>query len=189
DQESPAGVELRRKFEYVLVDEFQDTNLVQYRIVRALTAGSRNLCVVGDDGQSIYRWRGADVRIIRGFQHDFPETKVVKLEQNYRSTKSIVQAALGVIAPASDREPKELWTDQEAGDPVVVRACPDERVEAAFVTGGIQRALSKGRVANECAVFYRTHAQSRVLEWALRGAAIPSWSIAGTSFFCAVGVE
>lgn len=183
DQESPAGVELRRKFEYVLVDEFQDTNLVQYRIVRALTAGSRNLCVVGDDDQSIYRWRGADVRIIRGFQHDFPETKVVKLEQNYRSTKSIVQAALGVIAPASDREPKELWTDQEAGDPVVVRACPDERVEAAFVTGGIQRALSKGTVANECAVFYRTHAQSRVLEEALRGAAIQYQIIGGMKFF------
>lgn len=183
DKESPAGIELRRKFEYVLVDEFQDTNLVQYRIVRALTASSRNLCVVGDDDQSIYRWRGADVRIIRGFQRDFPETKVVKLEQNYRSTKNIVQAALGVIAPANDREPKELWTAHDPGEPIVVRACPDERVEAAFVSGGIQSALSKGTLANECAVFYRTHAQSRVLEEALRGAAISYQIIGGMKFF------
>lgn len=183
DEDSEAGRELRRKFDYVLVDEFQDTNLVQYRIVRALTASSRNLCVVGDDDQSIYRWRGADVRIIRGFQRDFPETTVVKLEQNYRSTKNIVAAALGVIALANDREPKELWTDEEEGKKVQIRACADERVEAAFVTQGIQSALNQQVVASDCAIFYRTHAQSRVLEESLRGAGIPYQIIGGMRFF------
>src|SRR5690606_7497446 len=95
--DSVAGRELRRKFDHVLVDEFQDTNLVQYRIVRALSSSTRNLCVVGDDDQSIYRWRGADVQIIRGFRRDFPDALVVKLEQNYRSTQNIVRAALAVI--------------------------------------------------------------------------------------------
>ncbi len=183
DMESPAGAELRRKFDYVMVDEFQDTNLVQYRIVRALTAESRNLCVVGDDDQSIYRWRGADVRIIRGFQRDFPETKVIKLEQNYRSTKNIVSAALGIIALANDREPKELWTDSEAGEKVQIRACADERVEAGYVSSGIKAALSENVPANEIAVFYRTHAQSRVLEESLRGASVPYQIIGGMKFF------
>ena len=175
--------ELRRKFEHVMVDEFQDTNLVQYRIVRALSARSRNLCVVGDDDQSIYRWRGADVRIIRGFKRDFPETLVVKLEQNYRSTKNIVKAALSVIEKADDREPKELWTAADEGDKVQVRACADERVEAAFVTSGIREGQSRGVPASEQAVFYRTHAQSRVLEEALRGAGLPYQIIGGMKFF------
>lgn len=183
DPDNPAGHELRRKFEYVLVDEFQDTNMVQYRIVRALTAQTRNLCVVGDDDQSIYGWRGADVRIIRGFKSDFPEAQVVKLEQNYRSTKNIVEAALGVIAPANDREPKELWTDKEAGEKVHVIACPDERHEAAIVIGEIQSELNRGTPASELAVFYRTHAQSRVLEESLRGASVPYQIIGGMKFF------
>lgn len=183
DPDNPAGRELRRKFEYVLVDEFQDTNMVQYRIVRALTAETRNLCVVGDDDQSIYGWRGADVRIIRGFKRDFPETQVIKLEQNYRSTKNIVEAALGVIAPANDREPKELWTDKESGEKVHVIACPDERHEAARVISDIQSALNRGTPAGELAVFYRTHAQSRVLEEALRGASVPYQIIGGMKFF------
>ena len=183
DPDSSAGKDLRRKFDFVMVDEFQDTNLVQYRIVKALTEESRNLCVVGDDDQSIYRWRGADVRIIRGFQRDFPETKVIKLEQNYRSTKNIVAAALGVIALANDREPKELWTDSPEGEKVQIRACADERVEAAFVSGGIESAIARGSDAGQMAVFYRTHAQSRVLEESLRGANIPYQIIGGMRFF------
>src|SRR5690606_17079704 len=167
--EFPQADELRRKFSHVMVDEFQDTNLVQYRIVRALSANSRNLCVVGDDDQSIYRWRGADVRIIRGFKHDFSETLVVKLEQNYRSSKNIVRAALGVIAKAEDREPKELWTAADDGEKVQLRACADERVEAAYVTQGIKEGRNQGVLASEQAIFYRTHAQSRVLEEALPG--------------------
>src|SRR5258706_8707320 len=122
DEKSAAGQALRERFRYVLVDEFQDTNLSQYRLVRALTLAHRNLCVVGDDDQSIYRWRGANVRIIRNFKRDFPEAIVVKLVQNYRSTGNIVAAALGVIAPSHDREPKDLWTAQALGDPVRVRA-------------------------------------------------------------------
>lgn len=183
DPDNPAGVELRRKFDFVVVDEFQDTNLVQYRIVRALSAETRNLCVVGDDDQSIYRWRGADVRIIRGFRRDFPEAQVVKLEENYRSTGNIVRAALAVIAPAEDREPKELWTSQPPGDPVVIRACADERVEAQFVVESIRKSRAQGFHPKEQAIFYRTHAQSRVLEEALRGAGLPYQIIGGMKFF------
>src|SRR6478735_7016400 len=183
DQDSPAGRELRSRFEHVLVDEFQDTNWVQYRIVRALSGSTRNLCVVGDDDQSIYRWRGADVRIIRGFKKDFPETLVVKLEQNYRSTGNIVKAALGVIAPAATREPKELWTEAPAGPPVLVYGSTDERDEAAFVMRGLVSARQSGISPASLAVFYRVHAQSRVLEEALRGASLPYQIIGGTKFF------
>ncbi len=183
DPDGAAGRELRRKFDHVMVDEFQDTNMVQYRIVRALSASTRNLCVVGDDDQSIYRWRGADVRIIRGFRTDFPETRIVKLEQNYRSTANIVAAALGVIARTSYREPKELWTAEPAGEPVVVRAVNDERAEASFVASTIQRSRQNGADPRSQAIFYRIHAQSRVLEEALRGAAIPYQIIGGMKFF------
>ncbi len=183
DPNSSVAAALRDRFGHILVDEFQDTNWVQYRIVRALTAQSRNLCVVGDDDQSIYRWRGADVRIIRGFRDDFPETLVVKLEQNYRSTKNIVSAALGVIAPALSREPKELWTEEPPGEKVVVHAAGDERAEAAFVTGEMMSALQNGASASELAVFYRIHAQSRVLEESLRGAGVPYQIIGGMKFF------
>ncbi len=183
DPDGAAGRELRRKFDHVLVDEFQDTNLVQYRIVRALSASTRNLCVVGDDDQSIYRWRGADVRIIRGFRKDFPDALIVKLEQNYRSSGNIVRAALGVIEPALEREPKVLWTAAEAGAKVVVRATPDERAEAAFVASGIARTRASGVSAQELAVFYRVHAQSRVLEEALRAESIPYQIIGGMKFF------
>ncbi len=181
--EFPQAADLRRKFSHVLVDEFQDTNLVQYRIVRALSAETRNLCVVGDDDQSIYRWRGADVRIIRGFKRDFPEALVVKLEQNYRSTKNIVRAALGIIEKADEREPKELWTAAAEGDKIQVRACVDERMEAAYVTAGLKEGRVNGVQGNEQAVFYRTHAQSRVLEESLRGANIAYQIIGGMKFF------
>jgi len=183
DQQNPAGRELRRKFEHVLVDEFQDTNWVQYRIVRALSAESRNLCVVGDDDQSIYRWRGADVRIIRGFKHDFPEAEVIKLEQNYRSSANIVAAALAVIEKASLREPKELWTEAPAGDPIFVRGVSDERAEAAFIAGQLDRARQSGTSPKELAIFYRTHAQSRVLEESLRSLNLPYQIVGGMKFF------
>jgi DNA helicase-2/ATP-dependent DNA helicase PcrA len=183
DPDSPSGRELRKKFEHVLVDEFQDTNWVQYRLVRALAASHRNLCVVGDDDQSIYRWRGADVRIIRGFKSDFPEAQVIKLEQNYRSTGNIVRAALGVIAQAADREPKNLWTEAPPGDKVLVKGVSDERAEALFVASAIDRARKAGISPKQQAIFYRTHAQSRVLEEALRSAQIPYQIIGGMKFF------
>jgi DNA helicase-2/ATP-dependent DNA helicase PcrA len=183
DPISAAGRELENRFRHVLVDEFQDTNAVQYRLVRALAARDRNLCVVGDDDQSIYRWRGADVRIIRGFRRDFPDATVVKLEQNYRSTGNIVSAALAVIEPAHTRELKRLWTSAAAGEPVVVRSLDDERAEAAFVMRSVRTELARGVEANDIAVFYRVHAQSRVLEEALRAANIPYQIIGGMKFF------
>jgi DNA helicase II / ATP-dependent DNA helicase PcrA len=183
DQESPAGADLRGRFSHVLVDEFQDTNLIQYRLVRALSEHTRNLCVVGDDDQSIYRWRGADVRLIRSFKHDFEGAVMIKLEQNYRSTANIVKAALGVIGPSKERVPKELWTEAPAGDPVRVRAVMDEREEADHVLRGIQAELARGTTANSIAIFYRVHAQSRTLEEALRRGNVPYQIIGGMKFF------
>jgi len=174
---------LQKKFDYVLVDEFQDTNTVQSRLIKALVARTRNVCVVGDDDQSIYRWRGADVRNIRGFRKDYPDAKVVKLEQNYRSTKRIVSAALAVIAPSPTREPKELWTDNDDGSPLRVVACADERDEAATVVRTIKDAREAGISPRDVAVFYRVHAQSRVLEEALRSVDIPYQIIGGTKFY------
>ncbi len=174
---------IRHRFDYVLVDEFQDTNATQYRLLRELTKEHRNLCVVGDDDQSIYRWRGADVRNIRGFRHDFPEAKVVKLEQNYRSTARIVQAALAVIEPSRERVPKELWTANEDGAAIEVVAAKDERDEAAYVVRVIQEGRAGGIDPKEIAVFYRVHAQSRVLEEALRAANLPYQIVGGMKFY------
>ncbi|HEY2736541.1 MAG TPA: UvrD-helicase domain-containing protein, partial [Polyangiales bacterium] len=180
---SPGGEELRNRFLYVLVDEFQDTNLIQYRLIRALSAKRKNLCVVGDDDQSIYRWRGADVRLIRSFRRDFPDATVIKLEQNYRSTGNIVKAALGVIEPAYEREPKKLWTAQEPGETVRVRLVKDEREEASFVVRTIKSEIARGVPADQMAVFYRVHAQSRTLEEAFRAANMPYQIIGGMKFF------
>ncbi len=177
------GNELRGRFSFVLVDEFQDTNSIQYRLVHALSGRTRNLCVVGDDDQSIYGWRGADVRLIRNFRKDFPDAEVVKLEQNYRSTKNIVDAALAVIEPALDREPKRLWTAAPEGEAVRLRALNDEREEASFVAGSIRAEIARGTSAQELAVFYRVHAQSRALEEALRNLNIPYQIIGGMKFF------
>jgi DNA helicase-2/ATP-dependent DNA helicase PcrA len=171
------------RFSHVLVDEFQDTNAMQYRLLRALAAGHKNLCVVGDDDQSIYRWRGADVRNIRGFTRDFPDARVVKLEQNYRSTKHIVGAALSVIAPSRERVPKELWTDNAPGDPIDVIAAANERDEAALVTRLALEARESGVAPGDIAVFYRVHAQSRVLEESLRAANVPYHIVGGTKFY------
>jgi DNA helicase-2/ATP-dependent DNA helicase PcrA len=183
ESETPAGQELRGRFSHVLVDEFQDTNLIQYRLVRALSALTRNLCVVGDDDQAIYRWRGADVRLIRSFEQDFPDAYVVKLEQNYRSTSNIVSAALGVIEGARERVDKKLWTEAAAGEPVRLRLLADEREEAAFVARSLHGELARGVRADEMAIFYRVHAQSRALEEALRAANVPYQVIGGMRFF------
>ncbi|MDB4940543.1 MAG: ATP-dependent helicase UvrD/PcrA [Labilithrix sp.] len=174
---------LQKKFDYILVDEFQDTNQIQYRLIKALVGKTRNVCVVGDDDQSIYRWRGADVRNIRGFRKDYPDAQVVKLEQNYRSSKRIVSAALAVIAPSPTREPKELWTANDDGSPIRVVACADERDEAACVVRTLTDAREAGISPNKVAVFYRVHAQSRVLEEALRSVNMPYQIVGGTKFY------
>ncbi len=178
-----SGQELRDRFDHVLVDEFQDTNQVQYRLVRALALRTRNLCAVGDDDQSIYRWRGGDVRLIRNFRTDFPDATVVKLEQNYRSTARIVRAALAVISPSLEREPKQLFTRNEEGARVAVVTARDEHDEAAYVAGRVRQILDGGASPDQVAVFYRIHAMSRVLEERLRAAQIPYRIIGGVRFF------
>jgi DNA helicase-2/ATP-dependent DNA helicase PcrA len=183
ESDGDEGEDLRRRFRYVLVDEFQDTNHIQYRLVRQLVRNHHNLCVVGDDDQSIYRWRGADIRNIRGFKDDFPEAEVVKLEQNYRSTARIVRAALAVIKPSKEREPKELWTANDDGSKVVLVSTSDERDEAAYVVARIRELMKAGVSLQDMAVFYRVHAQSRVLEDVMRAEKIPYQIVGGTKFF------
>lgn len=183
DASSLPGSEMQRRFQYVLVDEFQDVNSIQYRLVRSLASDHHNICAVGDDDQSIYRWRGADVRIIRGFKNDFPGTRVVKLEQNYRSSGNVVRSSLAVIKPSPEREAKELFTANAAGSPVRIVATRDERDEAALVVNVVRQALERGVAPQQIAVFYRIHAQSRVLEEAMRSHKIPYQIVGGTRFF------
>ena len=183
DKESFAGAELRERFDHVLVDEFQDVNQVQYRLVRAFSAQTRNLCTVGDDDQSIYRWRGADVRVIRNFRRDYPDARIVKLEQNYRSSGHIVRSALGVIKPSAEREPKEIWTSNKDGEPVLEVIADSEHDEAAWVVEHIRTLIEKGVSGRDIAVFYRVHAQSRVLEEVMRAERVPYQIIGGMRFF------
>ena len=178
-----AGEELRKKFDYVLVDEFQDTNCIQYRWVRAFAERTRNLCVVGDDDQSIYAWRGADIRNIRNFAADFSDATVIKLEQNYRSTGNIVRAAQHVIEAARERQDKVLWTDAPSGDKIVVTALRDEREEALLVARTLKEQIARGVSPRELAVFYRINAQSRVIEEALRQSNLPYQIVGGMRFF------
>ena len=175
--------ELSDRFRYLLVDEFQDTNHAQFRLVRALCATHENLCVVGDDDQSIYRWRGADRRNILDFRRAFPSAHVIKLEQNYRSSQRILRVAHEVIRRNQDREPKRMWTDNDEGTKVLVVRTEDERAEAQMVVRGVRQLLDDGHSLAEVAVFYRTHAQSRVLEEALRAASVPYKVVGGMRFY------
>ncbi len=170
-------------FRHVLVDEYQDTNHAQYRWLQLIGGEHKNICVVGDDDQSVYGFRGADVRNILDFEDDFPDAKVVKLEQNYRSTQTILDAANAVIAHNRGRMGKALWTDLGVGDPIKVRELEDEHAEARFVAGEIERLVDEGTSRNEVAVFYRTNAQSRVLEDTLVRAQIGYQVIGGTKFY------
>jgi DNA helicase-2/ATP-dependent DNA helicase PcrA len=175
---------LGRRFQHVLVDEFQDTNRVQYLLAQHFARGSRNLCVVGDDDQSIYRWRGADLRNILDFERDYPDAQVVKLERNYRSTGIILQAANGVIARNRARKAKTLYTENEAGTPIFYAVCDDERAEAQFISRSIRHfQREEGRQPGDCAVFYRTHAQSRVIEEALRAQGLHYAIVGGLRFY------
>ncbi|MBD0282036.1 MAG: UvrD-helicase domain-containing protein [Thermoleophilaceae bacterium] len=173
----------RRAFRHVLVDEYQDTNRAQYRWLQLLCEEHRNLAVVGDDDQSIYRFRGADIRNILEFERDFPDAHVVKLEQNYRSTQTILNAANAVIANNRSRKAKSLWSDLGTGDPVHVRELEDEHAEARFVVSEIERLVDEGGSRDEMAVFYRTNAQSRVLEDMLVRYGVSYQVIGGTRFY------
>ncbi len=172
------------RFRYVLVDEYQDTNHVQYRIVNLLAAKRRNLMVVGDDDQSIYSWRGADIRNILEFERDYPDATVIRLEQNYRSTATILAAANAVVANNKGRKPKTLWTANAGGEAISRYYATDERDEARFVATEIERLLrEEGRSYADMAVFYRTNAQSRVIEDVFLRTGVPYQIVGGTRFF------
>ncbi len=173
----------RRRFQYVHVDEYQDTNLAQYTLVKLLTEHSRNLCVVGDDDQSIYGWRGADIRNILEFKKDFPEATVIKLEQNYRSTQIILDAANSIIKHNGQRMEKTLWTDGKKGEKIRFCAAGDEREEAAWICEHVRRLRARKVTLGEIAVLYRMHAQSRVLEEMFMRAGIPYRVYGGTRFY------
>jgi DNA helicase-2/ATP-dependent DNA helicase PcrA len=170
-------------FRHILVDEYQDTNHAQYRWLQLLSSEHRNLAVVGDDDQSVYAFRGADITNILAFEDTFPDAHVVKLEQNYRSTQTILSAANSVVANNRGRMTKALWTDLGEGDPVRIRELADEHAEARFVTAEIERMVDEGVSRAEIAVFYRTNAQSRVLEDMLVRAQIGYQVIGGTKFY------
>ena len=173
----------RRRFQHLLVDEFQDTNAIQYAWLRLLAGDNGIPFVVGDDDQSIYGWRGARVEHINRFQKDFPGTKVIKLEQNYRSTATILNAANAVIANNNSRMGKNLWTDDIAGEPIRVYSAYNERDEADFVIGRLRDWIDQGNARADSAVLYRSNAQSRVLEEALINARIPYRVYGGLRFF------
>lgn len=173
----------RSRFQYVHVDEYQDTNAAQYAFVRLLTEQSRNLCVVGDDDQSIYGWRGADIRNILDFEKDFPDAQVIKLEQNYRSTANILDAANQVIAHNTGRKEKALWTEAGEGDKIRLYAAGDEREEAAWICEQIRKLQRHDTPLGQIAVLYRMHAQSRVLEEMFMRAGIPYKVFGGTRFY------
>jgi DNA helicase II / ATP-dependent DNA helicase PcrA len=173
----------QEKFKFIMVDEYQDTNHIQYLLIKML-AGHQNICVVGDEDQSIYSWRGADISNILNFEKDFPNAKMIKLEENYRSTKNIVNAATSVIQNNTERKDKTLFTNNNDGDTIQIRQERTEYDEARFVSKEIQKLISSGHNnLNDYAIFYRTNAQSRVLEEQLRALAIPYRLIGGMRFY------
>ena len=173
----------QKKFRYVLVDEYQDTNHLQYLLTSLLAGGRKNLCVVGDDDQSIYRFRGANIENILSFEQQYENARVIRLEQNYRSTQHILDAANAVIQNNLGRKGKTLWTDNGEGDPVSVRTTLNESDEAAFVVGDILTAVNKGANFRDAAVLYRMNAQSNALEYAMKRNGIPYKVVGGMKFF------
>ena len=173
----------QKAFRYILVDEYQDTNHAQYRLLQLLAEKHRNLMAVGDPDQSIYAFRGADITNILDFERDFPGTRTIALEQNYRSTNSILDAANAVITNNRERKPKELWSDLGDGEPVRVVEVEDEHAEARFVAAGIASLVEQGFAGDEIAIFYRTNAQSRVLEDVLVRQGVAYQVIGGPRFY------
>lgn len=173
----------QNRFRYLMVDEYQDTNHAQYVLTQLLAAAHKNIMAVGDDDQSIYSWRGADLRNILDFEKDYPEARVVKLEENYRSMGNILAAANAVIANNLTRKPKKLFTSKPAGDKISVYSATDERDEGRWIASEIEHQHGEGMSYNQIAVFYRTNAQSRMLEDMLMRAGVPYRLIGGTRFF------
>ena len=173
----------QRKFRYVLVDEYQDTNHLQYLLTSLLAGGYKNLCVVGDDDQSIYRFRGANIENILNFEKQYPDARTIRLEQNYRSTQNILDAANAVIRNNVGRKGKTLWTDNGGGDVVTVKTSFNESDEANYVAGDILMGVRRGRHFRDCAVLYRMNAQSNALEYAMKRNGIPYKVVGGMKFF------
>ncbi len=173
----------QNRFRYIMVDEYQDTNRLQYLFVKMLAEAHDNICVVGDDDQCIYQWRGADIRNILEFEKDFKDAKVIKLEQNYRSTSTILDAAHSVISNNRGRKAKKLWTDKEAGNKIVYYRAEDERDEAYFIAGEINRMKSSDRKYSDFAILYRTNSQSRTFEEALSRRDIPYRVLGGLRYY------
>ncbi len=173
----------QKKFEHVLVDEYQDTNHSQYELVRFLSGEKKNVCVVGDDDQSIYGFRGADIHNILNFENHYPNIRVLRLEQNYRSTKNILDAAWSVVQNNKARKEKKLWTEKEQGELITCYEAMDERDEAGYVGTKIEDWYSEGVEYKDFAIFYRTNAQSRIFEEALRSANIPYQIVGGLGFY------
>lgn len=179
----------QERFHYLLVDEFQDTNAIQYQLVRLLTNRHHNLCVVGDDDQSIYRWRGAEVGNILNFEVDYPGSVTIRLEQNYRSTRNILAAAGAVVARNLGRKGKKLWTENPTGEPISIEALPDDLEEARFVANEIVKLRGAGRHLRDIAVLYRINAQSRSLEEAMVRERLPYVMFGGVKFYSRMEVK
>ena len=175
--------EYRDRFRYVMVDEYQDTNHIQYQMIRLLAEEHQNLCVVGDDDQCIYEWRGADIRNILDFEKDFPAAKVIKLEQNYRSCGNILTAAHSVIKNNRGRKPKKLWTDRDEGSKIVYSRLDSDKEEARYIASEISLLEGPARSYDDFAILYRNNAQSRLFEEALRKRGIPYQILSGFSFY------
>jgi len=172
------------RYLHILVDEFQDTNITQYMLIKQLAGKHRNVCVVGDPDQSIYSWRFADLRNILSFEKDYPEAKIALLEQNYRSTKTVLEVASGIISANSRRKPKSLWTENEVGVPVAIIETYNEDEEAQFVISEIDKLVSENSVSpGDCAIMYRVNAQSRALEEAFMRYGVTYRLVGGTRFY------
>jgi DNA helicase-2/ATP-dependent DNA helicase PcrA len=183
-EEVPEVLEFyQKKFRYVHVDEYQDTNRAQYMLVKMLAAGYKNICVVGDSDQSIYRWRGADITNILNFEKDYPNARTILLEQNYRSTKRILEAANKVISNNIGRKPKNLWTENDEGAMIRYYTADSEHSEAYYIVDEIQKAVDRGREYRDVAILYRTNAQSRVIEEVFVKSGIPYNIVGGTKFY------
>ena len=173
----------QERFRYILVDEYQDTNMAQYVLVKLLASRYQNLCVVGDDDQSIYQWRGADIRNILSFEEDYPAARVVKLEENYRSTQCILDAAYHVVCHNADRKDKRLWTEKKEGSLLACYTGYTEREEALFIVQQVRAGLQDGRKFSDFAILCRATAQFRVLEETLIKEMIPYRIFGGLKFY------
>lgn len=186
DKNEEIRAKYQERFQYILVDEYQDTNGAQYQLTKLLAAKHHNLCVVGDADQSIYGWRGADIRNIMDFEADYPEAKVIRLEQNYRSTRTILAAANAVIQHNQNRKEKNLWTENAAGEKITLYVANDERDEADFIANAVRREIAQSPQTasyNDFAVLYRTNAQSRVLEEGFMRYGLPYTMVGGLKFY------